>query len=220
MNGASSSLFVLSTPKDSFPAPAYTRTVLAVNFEDAKRFFLDSLLDIQFAHGLMLLRQHLLTRDEAIAIFGALDSLDRTALNATSYSGSSEDLFFYIEALLVQTIGVDVAGKLHTARSRNDIDITLYRMEIRKRLLGTLAEIIGLARTLHGHRGAAPCTPSCQRTPIRNPHSRPRSHTTSLPPLSCCSATRAAFGSAFETVNRNPLGACAITTTGFPIDRQ
>lgn len=204
---------------DSFPAPVYARTVLAVNFEDAKRFFLDSLLDIQYAHGLMLLQQRLLSAEEARSIFGALDGLDREALQRTEYSGSSEDLFFYVEDLLADRIGVDVAGKLHTARSRNDIDITLYRMEIRKRLLKTLDEVIRLARVLQGIAGE-----HLDSVMPAHTHTQPAQPTTLAHYLAAViemlvrDAGR--LQSAFTTVNRNPLGACAITTTGFPIDRE
>lgn len=38
---------------DQFPAPIYDETVLAVNFEDANKHFLDSLLEIHNAHTLM-----------------------------------------------------------------------------------------------------------------------------------------------------------------------
>jgi argininosuccinate lyase len=192
--------------------------VLAVNFEDAKRFFLDSLIDIHYAHGLMLLRQELLTAEEAGAIFGALDSLDRRALQAAEYSGASEDLFFHVEELLSQSIGVDIAGKLHTARSRNDIDITLYRMEIRKRILATLREVLALARTLQGI--AAEHLKSVMPA---HTHTQPAQPTTLAHYLAAViemllrDAGR--LQAAFLTVNCNPLGACAITTTGFPIDR-
>lgn len=197
----------------------YARTVLAVNFEDAKRFFLDSLLDIHYAHGLMLLRQGLLTAGEAASIIGALDALDRAELHQTRYSGSCEDLFFHVEELLAQQIGVDVAGKLHTARSRNDIDITLYRMEIRTRLLGTLDEVIRLARTLHDL-----ASQHLDSVMPAHTHTQPAQPTTLAHYLAAVMEMllrdAGRLQAAFRTVNRNPLGAGAITTTGFPIDRM
>src|SRR5205807_6777716 len=39
--------------------------------------------------------------------------------------------FFYIQHLLTESCGEDVAGRIHTARSRNDIDLTMYRMCLR-----------------------------------------------------------------------------------------
>ena len=53
-----------------------------------------------------------------------------------AYDGTYEDLFFYVERLIVAACGEDVAGRLHTARSRNDIDMTMYRMRQREFILG------------------------------------------------------------------------------------
>src|SRR5437660_8745250 len=128
---------------DSFPAPVYADTVLAPNFEDAKKYFLDSLIEIHYAHTRMLAAQGIVTREDERALLGALDGLDREAIRATPYNGAHEDLFYYIESLLVKAAGRDIAGKMHTARSRNDISITLYRMAVRRELLklsGAVAE--------------------------------------------------------------------------------
>src|SRR6185436_19783833 len=62
--------------------------------------------------------------------------------------GSYEDLFFYVERLIVETCGEDVAGRLHTARSRNDIDMTMYRMRQREFILGLAAATLDLRRSL------------------------------------------------------------------------
>src|ERR1700688_500982 len=132
---------------DSFPAPIYADTVLTPNFEDAKKYFLDSLLDIHYAHARMLAAQGILTREDEAALLAALDGLDRVAIAEARYDGTYEDLFFYIESLLAQAAGADTAGKLHTARSRNDIAITLYRMTLRRELL-RLAAAIAEARSV------------------------------------------------------------------------
>ena len=57
------------------------------------------------------------------------------------YDGSCEDLFFYVNRLIAEACGAEVAGRLHTARSRNDIDMTMYRMRLRECVL-TLAEAV------------------------------------------------------------------------------
>ena len=51
------------------------------------------------------------------------------------YDGTCEDLFFYVEQLLIAACGEEIAGRLHTARSRNDIDMTMYRMRQREFIL-------------------------------------------------------------------------------------
>ena len=83
----------------------YAATVLSPNFEDAKKYFLDSLLDIHYAHTRMLAAQGILTRDDERALLGALDGLDREAIARACYDGACEDLFFYIESLLATAGG-------------------------------------------------------------------------------------------------------------------
>ena len=48
----------------AFPAPVYAETVLSPNFEDAKNYFLDPLLEIHYAHTRMLAAQGILTASE------------------------------------------------------------------------------------------------------------------------------------------------------------
>ena len=86
------------SPEAPVPAPVYAETVLAVNFEDAKRYFLEALLEIHYAHTLMLARQGILATSDAQACLRSLDQLNRPALGAAAYDGTCEDLFFYIEA--------------------------------------------------------------------------------------------------------------------------
>ena len=62
-----------------------------------------------------------------------------------SYDGTYEDLFFYVEKLLIAALRRRGRGRLHTARSRNDIDMTMYRMRQREFILALL----------RGHTGAA-----------------------------------------------------------------
>src|SRR5262249_45945737 len=83
----------------------------------------------------MLERQHIIPRDDARACLAALDRIDIERIRSATYDGTCEDLFFYVENLLASDIGIDVAGRMHTARSRNDIDLPLYRMCVRAEIL-------------------------------------------------------------------------------------
>src|SRR5580765_4666183 len=108
--------------------PDYVRLVLNDNFEDAKALFLEPLMAIHYAHLVMLTDQHMIGREDARAVRCAMDRIDLDEVRRARYDGTDEDLFFYLERLVVQACGDEVAGHLHTARSRNDIDLTLYRM--------------------------------------------------------------------------------------------
>jgi argininosuccinate lyase len=209
----------LSSAPEQFPAPIYAETVLAVNFEDAKKYFLDLLLEIDAAHTLMLSRQGIIPSGDARTCLAAIEALDRRAILAARYDGKCEDLFFYVQELLVQACGADAAGKMHTARSRNDIDLTLYRMRLRHEVLRIAGEAAEVQLVLLELAAAHTQTLMPAYT-----HTQPAQPTTLahylLGAIEFLGRDIQRLRAAFATVNRNPLGACAITTTGFPIDRE
>jgi argininosuccinate lyase len=202
-----------------FPAAVYADTVLSVNFRDAQRHFLDALIEIHYAHTLMLARQGIIPVSTAQGCIRGLDQLDRARLSSVPYDGKTEDLFFFVEEALERLCGKAVAGSMHTARSRNDIDITLYRMCLRLEILsivrnlGSAREVLlGLAR-----RHLATLMPAYTHTqpaqPITFAHYL-------LAVIELMGRDERRLQAAYATVNRSPLGACAISTTGFPIDRE
>lgn len=203
---------------EKFPSPIYAATVLTHNFADGQRYFFDALMHIHYAHCLMLAKQGIITSKEAKTILRGLDQLDRSKISAAQYDGSVEDLYFYVERELATIIDADIAGKLHIARSRNDIDVTMYRMTLREEILLTVDELMKLRASLISLAAKHLRTVMPAHT-----HTQPAQPTTLAHYLSAAIEflTRdiARFKAAFITVNRNPLGACAITTTGFPIDR-
>jgi argininosuccinate lyase len=205
--------------RPAFPAPVYRDTVLAQVFADAKRYFLEPLIEIEYAHTLMLARQGIMPEADAAKCIEALDALDVAGIRSAEYDGSFEDLFFYVEQKLAAVCGSEVAGKMHTARSRNDIDLTMYRMILRDRLLQTLAALLQLRRRLVDlaweHRAAL--------MPAYT-HNQPAQPTTLghylMAFVEVLERDTDRIKGAFLRVNRSPLGACAITTTGFAIDRH
>ncbi len=202
-----------------FPAPIYRDTVLERVFTDAKRYFLGPLLEIDYAHTLMLARTGIVPTQEAARCLKALDEMDRQTLRDASFDGSFEDLFFLIEAKLAASCGAGTAGKMHTARSRNDIDLTMYRVVLRGLLLEMFAALLALRECLVDlawfHRAAL--------MPAYT-HNQPAQPTTLghylMAFIEVLERDAERLRGAFARVNRNPLGACAITTTGFPIDRH
>ncbi len=207
-----------SVSAGKFPAPVYSDTVLTANFEDAKRYFLKALIEIHYAHTLMLARQKIISAEEARLCLGAIDALDMREIEAAKYDGSSEDLFFFIEEKLAASIGIDVAGKIHTARSRNDIDLTFYRMAIR-------AEVLKIAAAVLDARNALLDLAEANVNSLMPfyTHTQPAQPSTFahylLAAIEFLGRDFLRLQAAWSTINRNPLGACAITTTGFPIDR-
>jgi argininosuccinate lyase len=204
--------------KNDFPAPVYAGTVLEVNFRYAQRHFLSALLQIQYAHTLMLARQGIIPRVAAQRCIEGLDKLDRAELGSVPYDGHSEDLFFYIEQALARLCGEENSGRMHTARSRNDIDITQYRMRLRSEIVEILLRLNEARRVLlalakeHVHTLMPAYTHTQPAQPITFAHYL-------LAVIELMGRDERRLQAAFATVNRCPLGACAISTTGFPIDR-
>ncbi|HEY3835152.1 MAG TPA: argininosuccinate lyase [Bryobacteraceae bacterium] len=202
-----------------FPAAVYADTVLSVNFRDAQQHFLDALLEIHYAHTLMLERQGIIPRLIAQRCIRGLDLLDRGELASVPYDGHSEDLFFFVENALLRLCGETAAGSMHTARSRNDIDITQYRICLR-------AEILSIVRNLAAARGVLLSLAKRHISTLMPAytHTQPAQPITFahylLAVIEILGRDERRLQAAYATVNRCPLGACAISTTGFPIDRN
>jgi argininosuccinate lyase len=200
-------------------APEYVTHVLNENFEDAKVLFAAPLMALHHAHLVMLAAQRIISPEDAHALRLALDSISMSDLRTARYDASCEDFFFFVERLIVQACGQDVAGRLHTARSRNDIDMTTYRMrqrefilelaaasfELRERLLDLADRHRDTVFTVHTH------TQRAQPTTVAH---------YLLAMIEQLERDADRLRGAFERTNRCPLGACAITGTGFDIDRE
>jgi len=204
-----------------FPHPVYLNTVLGPNFRHSAEFFFEPLVEINQAHAIMLGRQSIIPRVSARKILRALRQMagEQAKLKDYRYQGAVEDLYFYMECRLAEICGQETAGQLSVARSRNDVDMTLYRMVLRRELFDTIKRISQLRGALLQLAAAHVTTilPVVTHTQLAQP--------TTLAHYLLAAAeflerdqTRAV--QAFATVNRCPLGACVATTTGFPIDRH
>ncbi len=104
--------------------------------------------DIQgsIAHVRMLARQGILPRGEAKRIEAGLKRIAGEIRSGRfTFSPALEDIHMHIEDRLSKTVGEDVGGKLHTARSRNDqvaLDTRLYLREAVDRVRGEILELL------------------------------------------------------------------------------
>jgi len=202
-----------------FPDPTYVETVLKPLFDAAKGDHVDHFRRVDRAHLVMLAETGILPGPVAGRIARALAGIEAELDPASLvYDGSVEDFFFAIERELKARIGADDGGRLHTARSRNDIDHTLFKMALKERLDTLLAQ----ARTL-----LAALIDTAERESatliVAYTHGQPAQPTTFGHYL----------GAAIEVLIRDierleaaravadlsSMGAAAITTSGFPIDR-
>ncbi|WP_420006838.1 argininosuccinate lyase [Arenibacterium sp. LLYu02] len=205
-------------PKDRFPAPRYRDTVLRPAFAGAKAHR-GLMRQVDQAHLVMLAEQDIVPRDHARAILAAIEETD-AALDLAELrdAGAHEDLFYLLEAELIARVGPEVGGCLHVGRSRNDLEATLFKLALKPALQQALSEMVDLCAALHSLAEREKATIVLAYT-----HGQPAQPTTlghylgSI--LECLLRHCDRMLAAYEVVDLCPLGAAAITTTGFPISR-
>ena len=199
--------------------PEYVSRVLRENFEDAKTLFLSPLMAIHDAHLIMLRDRDIISEADAHALREALDAISLSDIRSAPYDGTCEDLFFYVERLLVKACGEAVAGRLHIARSRNDIDMTMYRMRQREFIVDVIEAVLELRNALLDLASRHRDTVFAAHT-----HTQPAQPTTIahylLGVIEQLERDVTRLRAAYASTNCSPLGSCAITGTGFQIDRQ
>jgi argininosuccinate lyase len=199
--------------------PEYVSRVLRENFEDAKVLFLSPLVAINYAHLLMLSERRIVTAADARALRAALDSISIADVRSAQYDLACEDLFFFVERKIIAACGEEIAGRLRIARSRNDIDMTMYRMRQREFIAALAGATVDLRSALIDlalqHR---------ETVFAAHTHTQPAQPTTIAHYLLAITEQlerdHVRLRAAYVSTNRCPLGSCAITGTGFDIDRQ
>ncbi|WP_406857475.1 argininosuccinate lyase [Alsobacter sp. KACC 23698] len=202
-----------------FPDPVYKETVLRPLFDAAKAHHVEGFRAIDRAHLVMLAETGILPSDAAARIAGALSEIDaQLDPAALVYTGEVEDYFFAIEAELRRRLGPDEAGRLHTGRSRNDIDHTLFKLALKPRVDRLAAQLRSLTAA------ALDLAERESRTLIvAYTHGQPAQPSTLGHYLGAAIEVmlrdHERLMQARELLDLSPMGAAAITTSGFPIDR-
>ncbi len=201
-----------------FPNQVYKETVLAPLFEGVKTNYAEGMAAINKAHLVMLAETKILSSDQARKIAKALHEIDtQLSVADLEYTGEHEDYFFVIEAALRDKLG-DLGGMLHTARSRNDMDHTLFKMALREKAERLLAQLQHLTKALIEKAAFEDETLIVAYT-----HGQPAQPSTFGHYLAAVIETllRDAdrLDAAIANLDHCPMGAAAITTSGFPIDR-
>ena len=203
----------------SFPDITYQETVLAPLFEGVKRHFAIPMSAINRAHLVMLSDSGILPRHDVYQLAKALAEIEHeTDINALSYTGEYEDYFFVVEAQLRGKLG-DLGGALHTARSRNDMDHTLFKLVLREHTTRLIQQLEDLTQSLIEKASQESSTLIVAYT-----HGQPAQPTTFGHYLAAVIEVllrdMARLSAAADALEHCPMGAAAITTTGFEINRD
>lgn len=201
-----------------FPSNTYKKVVLEPAYHAAKENFIDYMMQINIAHLMMLQEQGIVSEKEVVKIGKAIAAIDQNFYKNSSYNDGYEDLFFRIEHDLIHK-GGDIAGNLHIARSRNDMGISIYRMTIRKKLLHLMEKWLPFQQALqmlareHLETIMIGYTHTQQAQPTTLAH-----YVKGL--MDKLERDFNRLQAAYKTVNRSSMGAAALTTSGFAVDRE
>ena len=88
------------------------------------------MMEINKAHAIMLCEEKILTAGITKKIMSTLKEMEEEGPNDLTPGIGSEDLYSAIEQKLINKIGTDIGGRLHTGRSRNDLGSTVTRIAI------------------------------------------------------------------------------------------
>ncbi|MEC3860888.1 argininosuccinate lyase [Mesobacterium sp. TK19101] len=171
------------------------------------------------AHAAMLAAQGIITPSDADAIReGLLTVLSEIEAGTFQFSTALEDIHMNVEARLSEVIG-EPAGRLHTARSRNDQVATDFKLWVRDQLDAVEGGLLALMRALLGQAeaGADWVMPGFTHLQTAQPVTWGH-HMMAYVEMFARDLSR--VRDARKRMNECPLGAAALAGTGFPIDRH
>jgi len=171
------------------------------------------------AHAAMLAAQGIISAEDEQAIQAGLERIGQEiAAGDFEFREDLEDIHMNVESRLTELIG-PAAGRLHTARSRNDQVALDFRMWVRGACERSAAQIRDLQRALvlRAEQGADTIMPGFTHLQPAQPVTFGH-HLMAYVEMFGRDAAR--FDDARARMNESPLGAAALAGTSFPIDRQ
>jgi argininosuccinate lyase len=171
------------------------------------------------AHARMLATEGIISKDDGQAILNGLNQIEKEIADGVfNFSRELEDIHLNIEARLAEIIG-PAAGRLHTARSRNDQVVTDFRLWVRAACERTDHSLLTLQQALlaqaEKHSGTIMpgFTHMQPAQPITFGHHM-------MAYVEMFGRDRGRFEDARKRMNESPLGAAALAGTSFAIDRD
>jgi len=171
------------------------------------------------AHAEMLAKQGIIAADDAKKIAHGLDTiLSEIAGGKFKFSRALEDIHMNVEGRLGELIGA-AAGRLHTARSRNDQVATDFRLWVRDEIdaldaaLGRYQRALAEKALAHADTVMPGLTHLQTAQPVTFGHHL-------LAYVEMAARDRGRFADAHKRLNESPLGSGALAGTSFDLDRD
>jgi argininosuccinate lyase len=171
------------------------------------------------AHVAMLETQGIISEEDETAIAEGLERIeDEFTLKGVPEDPALEDIHMHVEARLAELIG-PAAGRLHTARSRNDQVATDFKLWVRDAVDGADAALAAFQHVLVARAGEHAETVMPGFTHLQAAQPVTLGHHL-MAYYEMLRRDRSRFSDARARLNESPLGAAALAGTGFPIDRE
>src|ERR1700754_1564879 len=171
------------------------------------------------AHCRMLANEGIISKDDGQVILDGLTVIEKEiAEGKFVFKRELEDIHLNIEARLAELIG-PAAGRLHTARSRNDQVVTDFRLWVRSACERADQGLLALQRALfaQAEKHLDTIMPGFTHMQVAQPVTFGH-HLMAY--VEMFSRDRGRFEDARKRMNESPLGAAALAGTSFPIDRD
>ena len=171
------------------------------------------------AHTSMLTKTNIISSKEGKRIISSLKEIYKNIKKGkVNFDKKYEDIHMNIEALLQKKIG-SLAGKLHTARSRNDQVVTDFKLWIKKNSNQIDLDCKKFQKALINiaKKNTSSVMPGYTHSQIAQPVSLAHH---CLAYVEMIGRDRERLQDSLKRINENPLGSCALAGTSFPIDRN
>jgi len=175
-------------------------------------------LKVTEAHVVMLIKQKIIPSEAGAKILSALQEIRAKGYGEVAKE-EFEDIHEAIESKVIEIVGEQQGGWLHTARSRNDEVATCLRIRLREYLLEIAESLLTLLQTLLDRARSEKDTlvPGFTHTQIAQPTTF--GHLL-LAHFEALARDLTRLLEVYSRVNLSPLGSGALTTTGYKIDRR
>jgi len=201
---------------ESGPAAIMREITPSIDFD--KRLAAEDLAGSR-AHCRMLATEGIISKDDGQAILDGLTAIEKEIADGKFvFKRELEDIHLNIEARLAELIG-PAAGRLHTARSRNDQVVTDFRLWVRSACERADQGFLALQRALfaQAEKHVETIMPGFTHMQVAQPVTFGH-HL--LAYVEMFGRDRGRFEDAKKRLNESPLGAAALAGTSFPIDRD
>lgn len=197
--------------------PGALRILYGAKDDDASDSELKYVSRVDRAHLVMLIEQGIIDKERACKLFEVIRELDESDFAPLLGRTAPRGIYLLYEDYLIEQLGAETGGVLHTGRSRNDLNATVLRLRLRKPYLYLLREGLRLQAVLirRARRHAAVIMPAY----THHQAAVPVTYGHYLAGVACAlGRDLKGVQATLADLQRSPLGAGAVGGTSLPIN--